>query len=116
MSTFERLAVCFVGAALLASGTGQAGPDFGRPATADEVAAWDISIPPDGRGLPTSHEVTVAAADLALLAPGAADPADLVRRSFAFLLVREPKESILRRFDLVEIGRYFPEYERTVRP
>jgi hypothetical protein len=69
----------------------------------------------DGRGLPTSHEVTVAAADLARLAPGAADPADLVRRSFAFLLVREPKESILRRFDLMTIGRYFPEYEREIR-
>lgn len=52
MSTFERLAVCFVGSALLASGTVQAGAEFGRPATADEVTAWDISIPPDGRGLP----------------------------------------------------------------
>lgn len=52
MSTFERLAVCFVGAALLASGTVQAGAEFGHPATADEVRAWDISIPPDGRGLP----------------------------------------------------------------
>ena len=52
MSIFDHLAVCFAGAALLASGTGQAAPDFGRPATADEVAAWDISIPPDGSGLP----------------------------------------------------------------
>ncbi|MEO6064687.1 MAG: cytochrome c [Lysobacterales bacterium] len=53
MFTFERLAVLFAGAALLANGTSQAGPDFGGPATADEVAAWDISIPPDGRGLPS---------------------------------------------------------------
>jgi len=52
MSIFERLAVCCAGAAFLASGTGQAGPDFGRPATPDEVAAWDISIRPDGRALP----------------------------------------------------------------
>jgi S-disulfanyl-L-cysteine oxidoreductase SoxD len=52
MSIFERVVVCFAGAALLASGAGQAGPDLGRPATPDEVAAWDISIPPDGRGLP----------------------------------------------------------------
>ena len=52
MPIFDRLAVCCAGAALLASGTSQAGPDFGRPATADEVATWDISIPPDGRGLP----------------------------------------------------------------
>ena len=27
-------------------------PNLGRPATADEVAAWDISIGPDGGGLP----------------------------------------------------------------
>jgi len=27
-------------------------PDLGRPASADEIAAWDISIAPDGRGLP----------------------------------------------------------------
>jgi hypothetical protein len=59
--------------------------------------------------------VPVSAADLARLAPGADSPEDLVGRSFAFLLVREPKESILRRFDLIEIGRYFPEYERTIR-
>ena len=52
MFTFERLAMCFVGAALLTSGTVQAGAEFGNPATADEVTAWDISIPPDGRGLP----------------------------------------------------------------
>ena len=48
------------------------------------------------------------------LAPGADDPVDLVRRSFAFLLEREPKESILRSFDLPVIGRYFPDYERTI--
>jgi len=28
------------------------------------------------------------------------------------LLDREPKESILRRFDVTEISRYFPEFER----
>ena len=52
MSTFEFLAVCFAGAALLAARTGWAEPGLGRPATADEIAAWDISIPPDGSGLP----------------------------------------------------------------
>jgi hypothetical protein len=33
-----------------------------------------------------------------------------VRRSFDFLLEREPPSSILRTFDLAVIGRYFPEY------
>jgi hypothetical protein len=39
----------------------------------------------------------------------------LVERSFAFLLEREPPGSILRSFDLLEIARYFPEYEATIR-
>jgi hypothetical protein len=68
----------------------------------------------DGRAV-TDHEVTVTAADLARLAPGATDPVDLVRRSFAFLLEREPPSSILRSFDLPIIGRYFPDYETTIR-
>jgi hypothetical protein len=38
-----------------------------------------------------------------------------VRASFAFLLDHEPKESILRAFDLPIIGRYFPRYEADVR-
>jgi hypothetical protein len=63
----------------------------------------------------TSHDVAVTPGDLARLDPGASDPQDLVRRSFAFLLEREPKESILRAFELTVIGRYFPDWERTVR-
>ena len=46
--------------------------------------------------------------------PARDDPVDLVRRSFVFLLEREPKESILRSFDLPVIGRYFPDYEREI--
>jgi hypothetical protein len=78
--------------------------------------AWtcDVAVD-DGRGAPSRHVVEVAGPDLARLDPGAADPEDLVRRSFEFLLAREPKESILRRFELTVIGRYFPEYERTIR-
>jgi len=53
--------------------------------------------------------------DLARLAPAATEPDDLVRRSFDFLLAREPKESILRSFDLTAIARYFPEWERPIR-
>ncbi|MGZ8502141.1 MAG: hypothetical protein ACXWW6_04735 [Candidatus Limnocylindrales bacterium] len=64
----------------------------------------------------TGHSVSVAAADLERLDPGAGDPTDLVRRSFGFLLEREPKESILRSFDLTVIGRYFPDWERRIRP
>jgi hypothetical protein len=36
---------------------------------------------------------------------------ELVADSFAFLLEREPKESILKEFDLSVIQRYFPDYD-----
>ena len=45
---------------------------------------------------------------------GGESPEDLIRRSFEFLLEREPKESILSRFHLSVIGRYFPDYEREI--
>jgi hypothetical protein len=48
------------------------------------------------------------------LPPGATDPERLVQASFEFLLEREPKEAILRQFELADIGRYFPEYERVI--
>ncbi len=76
---------------------------------------WTCRVRVHDGGSTTEHTVTVASADLARLAPGASDPVDLVRRSFEFLLEREPKESILRTFDLTVIGRYFPDYERLIR-
>ena len=64
-------------------------------------------------GEETSHTVTVGRDLLARLAPGESAEG-FVRRCFAFLLAREPKESILRRFDVSVIGRYFPEFEETI--
>ena len=79
-------------------------------------AGWTCAVSvSDERGPATTHEVEVSRTDLARLAPGDSDPEDLVRRSFAFLLERESKEQILRRFDLPLIGEYFPEYVRSIR-
>ena len=63
----------------------------------------------------TSHRVTLKAADYERIAGGKVEPAELVRRSFEFLLENEPKESILAKFDLTVIGRYFPNFEREMR-
>ena len=63
----------------------------------------------------SDHEVTVRRADLDRYAPGATEPTDLVRRSLAFLLEREPKESILGSFELPVIERYFPDYPTAIR-
>ena len=62
----------------------------------------------------TDHEVRVSAADLERLHPGARDPEALVRAAFEFLMAREARESILHRFDLTVIGRYFHGWETEV--
>ena len=62
----------------------------------------------------TSHRVTLKAEDYERLAKGKVEPQELVRRSFEFLLENEAKESILARFDLSLIGRYFPQFEREI--
>jgi hypothetical protein len=76
---------------------------------------WLARVTVDDNGSSREFEVAVSAAELARFDPAAADPSSLVRRSFEFLLAREPKESILRSFGLSVIGRYFPEYEREIR-
>jgi hypothetical protein len=63
----------------------------------------------------TAHQVTLDPKDYAKLAGATVEPEKLIRKSFEFLLEREPKESILSRFDLSVIGRYFPEYEREIK-
>jgi hypothetical protein len=59
----------------------------------------------------TRHSVTLTQQDFAQLTNGKqTTPEALVRKSFEFLLEREPKHHILRQFDLPAIGKYFPEY------
>jgi hypothetical protein len=62
----------------------------------------------------TTHEVAVARESLGRLRPGDDRPEQLVADAFAFLRAREPRESILRSFDLEVIGRYFPGWETEV--
>lgn len=58
----------------------------------------------------TRHEVTMSAEAFALLAAGVRKPELCIEAAFRFLLDREPKESILRKFDVAQIARYFPEF------
>jgi hypothetical protein len=46
------------------------------------------------------------------LSAGKLSPEECVRSAFLFLLDREPRESILRRFDISVIGRHFPDFGR----
>lgn len=63
----------------------------------------------------TTHIVTVDPAYHAKLSAGKADVETLLRKSFEFLLQRESNTSILSRFDLPVISRYFPDYEQTIK-
>jgi hypothetical protein len=70
-------------------------------------AIYDVTVE-DGRSA-SHHEVAVWPSDVERYAPEAT-PEALLEASFRFLLEREPKESILRKFELPVIERYFPEY------
>jgi hypothetical protein len=60
----------------------------------------------------TLHVVTMAPATYAALSVGKYTPVQCVDAAFRFLLDREPKESILGRFDVALISHYFPEFEQ----
>ena len=75
---------------------------------------WTCEVTVEAQGEAGHHTVDVTAADLERWG-GGGPVEDLVRRSFEFLLEREPPGSILRRFDLSVIPRYFPEYDQRFR-
>jgi hypothetical protein len=58
------------------------------------------------------HQVTMSRATWSRLGAGVESPEACVEAAFRFLMDREPKESILGRFDLTDINRYFPDFER----
>lgn len=80
----------------------------------DRGDIFECQVTVSERGGETRHHVTLRKADYERLAGGKGGPEDLVTESFRFLLEREPKEAILRSFELTVIGRYFPEYEREI--
>jgi hypothetical protein len=76
---------------------------------------YDLQVTVKEGDSQTRHQVTLKKSDYERLTGGEASPETLVIESFRFLLEREPKESILRSFELTVISRYFPEYEREIK-
>jgi len=72
---------------------------------------WLCQVTVADHGSETRHSVTFTRADFHRLASSGESPDSLVRRSFDFLLKREPKESILKSFGLTDIARYFPDFD-----
>lgn len=68
---------------------------------------YKVSLDNEG----TEHTVEVSKDYFEKLTGGEASEEELIEESFDFLLEREPASSILPRFDLPTISRYFPEYE-----
>src|SRR5215475_12830223 len=52
MRSLTAVVTMLVAVAGYTYGVAQETPNLGRPATPAEIAGWDISIPPDGTGLP----------------------------------------------------------------
>lgn len=67
-----------------------------------------VEFADDGR---TEHQVTMSTATFTRLTTGYNTPENVVAAVFRFLLEREPRESILPRFDVADVSRYFPDFE-----
>jgi hypothetical protein len=80
----------------------------------DSTGGWAADVVVREGESETLHALTLDRGTHQRLAGGRATPEELLRASFEFLLEREPKESILRSFDVRDIPRYFPEYEREI--
>ena len=79
-----------------------------------EGAAYIADVTVQDRAV-TAHRVRVSLPEREKYGGPNADVAELVRRSFEFLLAREKNTSILREFSLSTIERYFPEYATEMR-
>ncbi len=102
-------------AARMVSRGGRTGVACGRYTVSMDIAVrheggneYEVRLSDNGTER-TSHRVTVTPDRLEQYAAGASAET-LVRESFAFLLEREPPESILGSFPIETIERYFPEY------
>ena len=114
MSTCERIGVTIAAAALVAACATQVSgpettaraPNLGRAATAEEVAGWDISIPPSGAGLPAGSGTAkqgAAVYSAKCLAchgdKGAGKPADALAGGIGSLATAKPVRTV---------GSYWP--------
>ena len=74
---------------------------------------WQCSVTIGDDAEATTHEVSVDRDTLDDLVQGV-PPEQVVRTSFEFLLEREPREAIMRSFELPIITRFFGDYETEV--
>lgn len=78
---------------------------------------WDfiVEIEDNDNSDSLEYKVELLSSDWLRLTRGDSLPEELIVRSFEFLLAREPKEAILRSFNLMEIADYFPDFEHEIK-
>ena len=86
--------------------------DINVDQTGETENALQFDVDVTEAGSSSRHVVTLQREDAESLGDRFPSPEDFVRRCFEFLLERERKESILGRFDVRDIGTYFPEFDR----
>ncbi|MFN2589733.1 MAG: hypothetical protein ABR518_03080 [Actinomycetota bacterium] len=90
------------------------GPRIEARLTGEDDRHFDLAVTVREGESATTHQVTLSRDHHHRYATAHESPEDLVVRCFEFLLRREPKESILRRFDIGQIEDYFPEFEDVI--
>ncbi len=73
---------------------------------------FEVEIVNDGS---SRHLVTMDSDYYSQLTSEKLTPGEFVLKCFTFLLKHEPKESILKSFDIRDISKYFPEFEETIK-
>jgi hypothetical protein len=81
-----------------------------RRMSEDDPLAFEVIVREENGE--TRHHVTISKQTCERLTDGKHAPERCVEAAFRFLLEREPKESILQRFDVTAISGYFPGFER----
>jgi hypothetical protein len=74
-----------------------------------EPLEFDVRVTAGGGE--SRHHVTMGTTTARQLGGDDHSPQQCVEAAFRFLLDREPKESIMGRFDVTVISQYFPEFE-----
>jgi hypothetical protein len=79
------------------------------------ASGWECDVAVREGDSVSRHTVGVSRDELVRFGRPGETPDSLVERSVRFLLERESAASIMRRFDLTVITRFFPDYATTIR-
>ena len=78
----------------------------------EKIKDWEFKVEVEETGSKTAHRVTLSKG---FAAKFNLSPEGVVKKSFEFLLQREPKESILSSFSIPDtVNHYFPDFESKI--